>query len=80
MGFARDFSQIYDLTLKNLKTGCQWRQLPKDFPQWQTVYSFFKRKQDSWKKIMDTIVQWLNFMEKSSKLCSDRFQISRNSQ
>ena len=58
MGFARDFSQIYDLTLKNLKTGCQWRQLPKDFPQWQTVYSFFKRKQDSWKKIMDTIVQY----------------------
>ena len=43
-GFARDFNQIYDLTLKNLKTGCQWRQLPKDFPQWQTVYSLWRNQ------------------------------------
>ena len=25
------------------KTGCQWRFLPKDFPPWQTVYTFFRR-------------------------------------
>ena len=25
------------------KTGCQWRQLPKDFPKWKAVYSFFER-------------------------------------
>ncbi|WP_375315780.1 transposase [Wolbachia endosymbiont (group A) of Colletes cunicularius] len=22
-----------------MRTGCQWRQLPKDFPPWKTVYS-----------------------------------------
>ena len=22
-----------------VKTGCQWRNLPKDFPKWKTVYS-----------------------------------------
>ena len=22
-----------------VKTGCQWRDLPKDFPKWKTVYS-----------------------------------------
>ena len=22
-------------------TGCQWRELPHDFPAWQTVYSYF---------------------------------------
>jgi len=26
-----------------LKTGCQWRMLPKDFPPWQTVYSAYRR-------------------------------------
>jgi transposase len=26
-----------------LKNGCQWRDLPKDFPNWQTVYSQFRR-------------------------------------
>ena len=29
-----------------LKTGCQWRLLPNDFPNWKTVYNTFS----SWKK------------------------------
>ncbi len=24
-----------------LRTGCQWRQLPRDFPKWRTVYHHF---------------------------------------
>ncbi|AIK96326.1 IS5 family transposase [Candidatus Odyssella acanthamoebae] len=26
-----------------LKTGCQWRMLPKDFPPWGTVHYYFRR-------------------------------------
>ena len=26
-----------------VKTGCQWRQLPHDFPPWQTVYYHFRK-------------------------------------
>lgn len=26
-----------------LRTGCQWRLLPKMFPPWQTVYGYFRR-------------------------------------
>lgn len=29
-----------------LRTGCAWRQLPLDYPPWQTVYTTFRR----WKK------------------------------
>jgi putative transposase len=29
-----------------VKTGCQWRMLPHDFPKWQTVYFYFSR----WKR------------------------------
>lgn len=25
-----------------LKSGCQWRMLPRDFPKWQTVYFYFQ--------------------------------------
>ncbi|WP_235714536.1 MULTISPECIES: IS5 family transposase [Lactobacillaceae] len=25
-----------------LKTGCQWRQLPADFPNWQSVYYYYR--------------------------------------
>ena len=24
-----------------VKTGCQWRMLPKDYPPWKTVYGYF---------------------------------------
>lgn len=41
------------------KTGCQWRQLPNDFPYWSTVHSFFYRAKKSglWVKIMDAVVK-----------------------
>jgi transposase len=29
-----------------VRTGCAWRQLPADFPPWQTVYWYF----DGWEQ------------------------------
>ncbi len=26
-----------------VRTGCQWRALPRDFPPWSTVWSYFRR-------------------------------------
>ncbi len=34
---------IFDAIFYLLKTGCQWRQLPGDFPAWQTVYYYFRK-------------------------------------
>jgi transposase len=28
-----------------LKSGCQWRMLPRDFPKWQLVYKYFRQWQ-----------------------------------
>lgn len=36
-----------------MHTGCQWRALPHDFPDWSTVYSCFHRW--SWNGVLDTI-------------------------
>ena len=38
-----------------IKTGCQWRFLPRDYPPWKTVYSFYKRAKD--KEIWDKMTQ-----------------------
>ena len=40
------------------KTGCQWRQLPHDYPPYSTVWSFFRRAKINglWEKIMDSLV------------------------
>jgi transposase len=34
---------IVDAILYVVRTGCSWRQLPADFPPWQTVYWYFGR-------------------------------------
>jgi len=40
-------------------SGCKWRQLPHDFPKWQTVYSFFRRsiEKNLWNKILEHLVK-----------------------
>ena len=35
--------ELVNAVLYLVKTGCQWRNLPHDFPNWKTVYSFFMR-------------------------------------
>jgi putative transposase len=34
--------RIVDATLYVVKTGCQWRQLPTDFPPWKSVHEQFR--------------------------------------
>ena len=45
--------RIVNAIFYQLKNGCQWRDLPVDFPNWQTVYSQFRRwKLDgTWEKV-----------------------------
>jgi len=33
---------VLDAIIYLLRTGCQWRQLPCDFPPWPTVYGYFR--------------------------------------
>jgi transposase len=33
---------VLDAIFYLLRTGCQWRQLPRDFPAWSTVYWYFR--------------------------------------
>jgi transposase len=40
---AHPLREVVNAILYLLRTGCSWRQLPKDFPPWETVYWHFKR-------------------------------------
>ncbi len=35
--------EIFDAIFYMLKTGCQWRMLPNDFPKWALVYYYFNK-------------------------------------
>ena len=38
-----DLSEVFCAVLYLLRTGCQWRFLPSDFPKWRTVHSYFAK-------------------------------------
>jgi putative transposase len=37
-----DVRAVLDAIIYLLRTGCQWRQLPSDFPPWPTVHGYFR--------------------------------------
>lgn len=45
---------IVNAIIYQLKNGCQWRDIPQDFPDWQTVYSQFRRwrKDGTWVRVL----------------------------
>lgn len=40
-----------------VRTGCQWRNLPKDLPKWQSVYYYFRKwsKDGTWQKANEAV-------------------------
>jgi putative transposase len=40
---THDKRALVNAVLYVVKSGCQWRMLPSDFPPWQTVYDHFRR-------------------------------------
>jgi transposase len=38
-----DLYEVFCALLYVLRTGCQWRFLPSEFPKWQTVYSYYAK-------------------------------------
>ncbi|MBD5159297.1 MAG: transposase [Ruminococcus sp.] len=42
-----------NLKMHVVKTGCQWRILPHDYPPYSTVYNFYSctKQKGTWKKL-----------------------------
>ena len=52
-----DMRQIVNATLYVVVGGIQWRMLPKEYPKWQSVYSYFRdwKRAGIWKRMHDTL-------------------------
>lgn len=42
-----DLYEVFCAVLYLLRSGCQWRMLPRDFPKWRTVHSYFAKWSES---------------------------------
>lgn len=54
-----DLQEITNAILYLVKTGCQWRMLPGDFPKWSIVYYYFSawKKQGIWEQMHELLVE-----------------------
>ncbi len=52
-----DRRAVLNATLYVVRTGCQWRQLPGDFPKWSSVYTVFWRwrRDGVWQRVHDAL-------------------------
>ena len=52
-----ELRRVVDALLYVVKTGCQWRQLPADFPPWQSVHQQFRAWRDNgtWERIVKAL-------------------------
>src|SRR5438128_479287 len=52
-----DMREVVNAILYSLRSGCQWRMLPKDFPPHQTVSHYFRtwRCAGVWERMHDTL-------------------------
>lgn len=51
--------EVINAILYVVRSGCQWRMLPHDFPPWKTVYQIFYRwrRKGTWQRVHDALRQ-----------------------
>lgn len=52
-----DRREIVNAIFYITRSGCQWRMLPKDFPPWEFVYSYFQKwnREGIWEQVLDIL-------------------------
>jgi len=52
-----ELRRVVDALLYVVKTGCQWRQLPVDFPPWKSVHEQFRawRDEGTWERVTKSL-------------------------
>ncbi len=55
-----DVLEVLNAIFYLLTQGCTWRNLPGDFPAWQTVYTYFRKERidGTWVQIHDRLREW----------------------
>ncbi|MBF4174689.1 IS5 family transposase [Lacticaseibacillus paracasei] len=54
-----DLYDVFNAILYSLTTGCQWRELPHDFPEWHTVYRYYDMWRDKPDPTADSLLERL---------------------
>ena len=65
-----DLYDVFCGVLYVLKSGCQWRMLPKDFPKWRSVHEYFRiwseQREDKpsiLEQVLKKLVGWIHIKD-----------------
>ena len=64
-----DLYDVFCGVLYLLKSGCQWRMLPADFPDWRTCYQYFRQWSERPGPGQDSILELLKKIGRPGKVC-----------
>ena len=59
-----DLYEIFCGLLYLLKSGCQWRMIPSDFPDWRSIYAYFRiwsLKDEHSKSLLEEILKKISW-------------------
>ena len=60
-----DLYHVFNGLLFILRTGCQWRMLPKEYPKWRTVHEYFsiwrEKKKETEKSILEEVLKKISW-------------------
>ncbi len=65
-----DLYDVFRTVLYVLKSGCQWRILPKDFPRWESVYYYFQmwnKKNGEEASLLELVLKKISWREQWSE-------------
>ncbi|MGQ5522161.1 IS5 family transposase [Chitinimonas sp. PSY-7] len=69
-----DLYEVFCAVLYLLKTGCQWRMLPAEFPKWRTVYAYFS----IWREVQEDGASLLQQALKKNQVGAARIKLGRS--
>ena len=66
---THDIRQVLNGIFYLNRTGCQWRALPKDYPDWKICHGYFQRfsKAGIWDKVLERLREWTRLTDEKNE-------------
>jgi transposase len=71
-----DLYDVFNAILYILKTGCQWRSLPKDYPDYRRVHYYFLIWRDG--KILEKVLKKISWQGPNKKWSESKNEFHNN--
>ncbi len=67
-----DLKEVWNAIFYLVRSGCQWRMLPKDYPKWELVYYYFRKwsEMQEFDLLLSSLRESVRFKRKQNKAAS----------